>query len=332
MRVRSDGLQRYSSARSLGATGRIFLDANERQTGETCATYGRRQNPELVRVLSKNYGVSEDSLIYDRGLDEIISLIFRACCDSGSSVRTFTPTYGMYAVEASIQGLELDPLPLTGEGFLDLESLKRNPGSPSLVILCRPNNPLGTLDPLDAVIELLELYKDKCPVFVDEAYAEFTLLCGDLTSLINTYDLIIGRTLSKAYGLAGLRLGCALSRPQWIERLATVQKPYPVSKMVEDYLVPQFEVKLKPEAESWIKDVRKTRSSWKKIFSQVLKTAPFDSETNFITFRSNKSHACYEFLRERGIVVRVFTDNILRITIGTDSQLREIESLDWKNL
>lgn len=332
MIVRSDRLQKYSSARSLVTSGRIFLDANESQAGEAFASYGQRQNRKLLRILAENYGVREDSLLYDRGLDEIISLLFRATCEPGSSVRLFTPTYGMYAVEASIQGLNLDVLPLTDEGLLDLESLKKNPGSPSLVILCRPNNPLGTEDSFFTVTELLKLYKGICPVFIDEAYAEFSSSEEELYPLIESYDLILGRTLSKAYGLAGLRFGCAFARPEWIERLATVQKPYPVPRPVEDYLVSSFGSEIKGKAMTWASEVVANRKNWEKFFGEILGTKSFASQTNFIAFKSERSRDCYEFLRERGIITRFFNPHLLRITIGTDAQLRELAALDWENL
>lgn len=332
MRVRSDRIKQYTSARSLVTSGRIFLDANERQTGETFASYGQRQNQELVSLLAKNYGVQKNQLLYDRGLDEIISLIFRACCEPGSSVRIFTPTYGMYSVEAAIQNIQLDILPLTNEGTLDVTSLKNNPGTPSLVILCRPNNPLGTVDSLKEVVELLDLYRGVCPVFIDEAYADFFTASGDLTRFIETYDLILGRTLSKAYGLAGLRFGCALARGKWIERLATVQKPYPVPKIVEDYLLINFTATIISKAQAWVKEVSINRDSWSLFFGRVLGTQALPSHTNFISFPSERAKACYVFLRERGIVTRLFDNNLLRVTIGTETQLREIQSLDWENL
>lgn len=332
MHVRSDKIKRYSSARSLVTSGTHFLDANESQINHSLACYGKRQNKELIDILSRNYGVSSDSVIYDRGMDEIISLVFRACCDPGNSVRIFTPTYGMYSVEASIQGLNLDILPLTKDGILDLEGLKNNLGCPSLVVLCRPNNPLGTSDIFSSVEELLNLYKDICPVFIDEAYAEFSVNCDDLIPLINNYDLILGRTLSKAYGLAGLRFGCALSNPQWIERLATVQKPYPVSKIVEDYIVQNFFTSIKQQGKDWVQEVRINRTQWESFFTSIFGRDPFLSEANFITFLSENSKQCYQFLKNRGVVTRLFDDNLIRITIGNVSQLKEIKSFEWNSI
>lgn len=331
MQVRSDKLQRYSSARSLVTTGRIFLDANERQSSESFASYGKRQNPALTKLLASNYGVPAECLLYDRGLDEIISLIFRACCESGSSVRIFTPTYGMYSIEAAIQNLKLDPLPLLNDGTLDLAGLKNNPGNPSLVILCRPNNPLGTFDSLETVIKLLDFYQDICPVFIDEAYIEFSdRNQNEMTELIFKYDLILGRTLSKAYGLAGLRFGSALASGEWIDRLATVQKPYPISKIVEDYLLTHFEASLRSNAESWINQVKLNRQSWIQFFSNILNTKPFSSQANFLCFKTPKAKVCYQFLLGKGIVTRIFGEDLIRITIGTKAQLDEIKLLDWQ--
>lgn len=330
MQVRSDFLKSYSSARSLAFSGRVLLDANERQTGEVLESYGIRQNKQVVELLSQNYSVRSDQLLYDRGLDEIISLIFRATCEPGSTVRVFTPSYGMYAIEAAIQGLILDSFPLTKEGVLDLEALTSNPGSPSLVILCRPNNPLGTLDKFESVIELLDIYRGICPLFIDEAYIEFASP-SNLTELINRYNLILGRTLSKAYGLASLRVGCALASSEWIERLSKVQKPYPVSRLVEEYLINDF-LTIKNKAVEWIHYVRSERTFWDQFFSEKLKVNSFASEANFLCYRSPISKALYNFLREKGMITRLFGDDLIRITIGSQKQLEELKALDWRSM
>ncbi len=328
MNVRSDRLTKYVSARSLGAEGAILLDANEAQTGSELRSYGIQQNRELLGLLARNYQVGDATVLYDRGLDEIISLILRATCDAGSRVRIFTPTYGMYAVEAEAQGVAVERVALRPDGRLDLEEISQNPGTPSLVILCRPNNPLGTVDSVSSVIELLETYRGICPVFIDEAYAEFTPDTAlDYRKLIEEYDVVFGRTFSKAYGLAGLRFGCALAAPRWISRLSVVQRPYPVSRLVESFILSHFESTIRPSAERNIESMLDARPRWQKALSDLLVLTPLPSHANFLCFQTLQAQKIYARFRSGGVVVRFFEPDLLRITVGTDTQLNRIEEL-----
>lgn len=327
MRFDPRELKPYVSARSITNSGTIFLDANESQAQGEWRRYPNRQNQQLCLKLANHYGVNSENILYDRGLDEIISLVMRAFCPPGSSIKCYPPTYGMYAVEASILGLNIIKIDLDEKGLIPLSAEKKDPGTPALVIVCRPNNPLGTVDSLKTIEELARIYEGVAPIFVDEAYGEFMLKDEkSALELINTYDIIVGRTFSKALGLAGLRFGCALGNKRLLERLAIVQKPYPIATPVISFILDNFDSSIRKDALNTIREILEQKPIWSKALKKQLGISPYESGANFLSFQDPRAELIADILSAEGIITRVFKSPrlIWRVTIGTSAQLELI--------
>lgn len=320
-------IKTYTSARSLGNDGEIFLDANECQSPGKWRRYPNKQDAELKTILAGLYEVENSQILYDRGLDEIISLVMRAYCPPDSEVKIYPPTYGMYEVEASILGLRVNKIFLTQEGFIPIESELINPGTPALVIICRPNNPLGTVETFEKIELLAKIYKGIAPIFIDEAYAEFMSLNDQSAiALIGSYDIIVGRTFSKALGLAGMRFGCAIANSNLIEKLAMVQKPYPIATPVISYLLENLKSDIIPNAIKYIEEIKIQRPVWEKKLTQALGISPYASGANFLCFIDPGTKNIFIELKKAGIITRLFENEKVkwRITIGSPEQLEKV--------
>lgn len=229
-------LEPYQSARRIGGSGEIWVNANEspfNRTGIDGANrYPECQPPGLIAAYSAYAGVTANELVCGRGADEAIELLIRTFCVPGKdSIGIFSPTYGMYAISAATFNVAVNTLPLAEDFSLpgDIASLS---GS-KLVFVCNPNNPTGTLLPLCEIARVAKTFPNAL-VVVDEAYIEFARNADgspaqSATGLMAEFEnLVVLRTLSKAFGLAGARCGFLLARPSVCELVMRVIAPYPV--------------------------------------------------------------------------------------------------------
>ena len=237
--VRPDilALTAYSSARKESKGGRVWLDANENPETPSAhqPLFNRYPEPQpaaLVAQLATLYGISPAQVLVTRGSDEGIDLLLRTFCRAGQDAILITPpTYGMYVVAAGIQGARTVTVPLIREANFALDAaavLAAVTPEVKLVFLCSPNNPTGGLLDHGAVLSLVRSLAGRAVVAVDEAYVDF---CGSpsLAAEIATHpNLVVLRTLSKAYGLAGARVGTTIADPAVIAVLQKVIAPYPV--------------------------------------------------------------------------------------------------------
>ena len=247
--VRPDilALTAYSSARKESKGGRVWLDANENPKtpaaslpSETLAKEGRlhlNRYPEpqpvaLVAQLAALYGVTPASVLVTRGSDEGIDLLLRTFCRAGQDAILITPpTYGMYVVAARIQGARTITVPLIRENNFALDAaavLRTVTPEVKIIFLCSPNNPTGGLLDRTAVLSLVRALAGRAIVAVDEAYLDFSGQPSLAAELPANPNLIVLRTLSKAFGLAGARVGTTLADPAVIAVLQKVIAPYPV--------------------------------------------------------------------------------------------------------
>ncbi len=230
-------LEAYASARALADSAGILLNANENpwppsnDNGMALNRYPDPQPAVLKTRLAERYGVSPDQLLITRGSDEGIDLLVRAFCRAGvDSVLTCPPCFGMYALSARIQGASVAEVPLIeGEFGWELDEAGLTGAPPCrLYFLCTPNNPTGNRIEADLIAALADRVADHGLVVVDEAYVEFT----DAPSASHLLDahpnLVVLRTLSKAYGLAGCRIGTVLGHPELIGLLKRIIAPYPL--------------------------------------------------------------------------------------------------------
>lgn len=237
--VRPDilALTAYSSARKESKGGRVWLDANENPETPSAAKpllnrYPEPQPADLVARLSALYGVTPAQVLVTRGSDEGIDLLLRTFCRAGQDAILITPpTYGMYVVAAGIQGARTVTVPLIREKNFALDAaavLQAVTPEVKLVFLCSPNNPTGGLLDRTAVLSLVKALAGRAVVVVDEAYVDFSGQPSLAAEIGANPNLVVLRTLSKAYGLAGARVGTTIADPAVIAVLQKVIAPYPV--------------------------------------------------------------------------------------------------------
>ena len=335
-------MKSYSSARSLhkGREGLVFLDANECPFepyigAENLARYPDQQPVEVVNALCRLYGVSSRNLAVMRGADEAIDCLVRVFCAAGQDNVIITPpTFTMYAQSAAIQGVAVKEV-LLKEGFgIDADSLKETADeNTKIVFLCSPNNPTGTVIETTTTEEICAAFADRALVILDETYIEYTAR-ESLIPLIDKYDnLIVLRTLSKAYAAAGLRCGVTIARPEIIELLLKVLPPYPLPQPVVQEVLRIFEVKnLKRLAEKRreLLNIKSAIIPELEMLDEV--EAVFPSEVNFFFMRVKDVEVFCEKCLDGGIVIRNQShqpglENCVRISIGTQEEMNRLLSV-----
>lgn len=233
-------LQPYSSARSEAAGGDVMLNANESpwppsglQPDPRSPPLNRYPDPQpriLVERLAHLYAVDESQVLVGRGSDEAIDLLVRAFCRPGrDAVAICPPTFGMYAVSAAVQGAAIVEVPLTSAFEVDVDALETDlPDHVKIVFLCSPNNPTGGIVALDDIERIATAMAGRALVVVDEAYIEYADAPSAAGVLRRHENLCVLRTLSKAWALAGARVGCLLAGAEIVALLRRIMAPYPL--------------------------------------------------------------------------------------------------------
>ncbi|MEO8012039.1 MAG: histidinol-phosphate transaminase [Dokdonella sp.] len=233
-------LKPYSSARLEAGTGEVMLNANEAPwpppgvpAGVRAAPLNRYPDPQpriLVERLAQLYAVDPSQVLVGRGSDEAIDLLTRAFCRPGrDAIAISPPTFGMYAVCAAIQGAEIIEVPLKMDFTTDSDALIASlPANVKLIFLCTPNNPTGAAMPIAEIERIALAMRDRALVIVDEAYVEFADTVSATTLISRHANLGVLRTLSKAWALAGARIGVLLGAAELIALLRRIMPPYPL--------------------------------------------------------------------------------------------------------
>ena len=233
-------LQPYSSARLEAGAAEIMLNANEApwppagsaadSRGAPLNRYPDPQPSQLLARLAELYAVDSSEVLVGRGSDEAIDLLVRAFCRPGiDAVAIQPPTFGMYAVCAAVQGAMLVELPLDKRFEVDVDTLiEKLPASVRLVFICSPNNPTGASIAADDISRLAFALRKRALVIVDEAYVEFAEMPSAAALVARHENLGVLRTLSKAWALAGARIGCLLARAEIVALLRRIMPPYPL--------------------------------------------------------------------------------------------------------
>ncbi|NCD69986.1 histidinol-phosphate transaminase [Mucilaginibacter agri] len=327
----------YSSARDeFKGEASVYLDANENAFGSPLdKAYNRYPDPMQYRVkmrLSEIKGVPARNIFLGNGSDEAIDILFRAFCNPGvDNVILVPPTYGMYEVSANINDVETRKVPLTEDYQLNLEGISEAiDKNTKLIFICSPNNPTGNSIDRDDIETLLANFNGI--VVVDEAYINFSRQKTFIQELTEYANLVVMQTLSKAWGLAGLRIGMAFASEEIIEVMNRVKPPYNINEASQELALKALQntdlVNL------WIKELLAERDKL------VLKLKDFDfvldiypSDANFILVKTTDANGIYNFLVQHGIIVRNRTkvelcEGALRITIGTpDENQKLLETL-----
>ena len=326
-------LKPYSSARDeFKGEASIFLDANENSLGSPMVKwYNRYPDPLQLKVKEKIAFIKKipiDQIFLGNGSDEAIDLLFRCFCEPGiDEVVIFPPTYGMYEVSANINNIKLNRVPLTEQFQLDLEALEQTiKPSTKIIWICSPNNPTGNSIDREAIEMILNNFDGL--VVIDEAYINFSRQKSWLSDLQDYPNLVVLQTLSKAWGLAGIRLGMAFASPEIIGYLNKVKPPYNISEPVQELAVKALEeigqvndmiVTLVNERQNMVSSLLQNE--------EVVKIYP--SDANFLLVKFKDAAGLYKYFVQQGIVVRdrsnvVLCEGCLRITVGTPQENQKL--------
>ncbi len=318
-------LKPYSSARhEFEGDAELFLDANENPFDNGFNRYPDPLQHTLKRRISDIKGVKENQIFLGNGSDEAIDLLFRIFCEPGrDNVITMPPTYGMYQVAADIANVDLRKVPLNDNFQPDFDKLKDSwDENTKIIFLCSPNNPTGnSLDPW--IME--KILKDfDGIVVIDEAYIDFSIQPSFLELLGSYNNLVVMQTLSKAWGLAGIRLGMAFADKEIIDLFNKVKAPYNINQLTQEKALEVLNntEKTKANIDIILKGRRLLESELAK-FSYVLKIFP--SDANFLLVKVKDADFLYKYLLSNKIVVRNRSkvhgcEGCLRISVGTPEE------------
>lgn len=330
-------LKPYSSARSeFAGAAEVFLDANENAFGSPAGFgYNRYPDPmqtELKRKLAPMKGVDTSQIFVGNGSDEAIDLLFRIFCEPGrDEVIICPPTYGMYRVAADINDVAVGEVRLTDDFQLDVPGISSGiTAATKLIFICSPNNPTGNLMKRESVVEIARNFDGV--VVVDEAYIDFSDESSMIAKLVSLPNLVVLQTFSKAWGMAGLRVGLAFASPEIIDLMNRVKPPYNVSGIAERAVINALGQK--DTVKEWIAAAIEQR----KVLSESIARFAFieniyPSDANFILAKVADANTIYRFLVEEKIIVRnrsnvELCEGCLRITVGTPGEnQRLIQSL-----
>ena len=320
-------LKPYSSARDEFkelAVDMVFLDANENPFENGVNRYPDPQQTTVKKELSALKGIPVNQILLGNGSDEVLDLIFRAFCEpKQDNIITLPPTYGMYEVLANINNIEERGVLLTINFQPNVNKiLKITDTNSKLLFLCSPNNPTGNSFSNESIEKLLKSFKGL--VVIDEAYIDFSSEKSWLERLNEFPNLVITQTLSKAYGMAGIRLGICYASEEIIGVLNKIKPPYNVNELTQQRALKRIltKNKVKKEVET-ILEQREKLIAKLKVISFIEKVYPTDA--NFVLIKVDDALKRYSQLIEKGIVIRNRTtqplcENTLRLTIGTKSE------------
>ena len=324
-------LKPYSSARDEfqgNSNDMVFLDANENPFNNGVNRYPDPQQNALKSVLSNIKKVSKGHILLGNGSDEVLDLIFRVFCEPHSdNVIILPPTYGMYKVLADLNAVAIRSVNLSQDFQPKVEAiLNAADANSKLLFLCSPNNPTGNSFSAEAIEILLKKFNGL--VVIDEAYIDFSETDSWLKRLGEFPNLIITQTLSKAYGLAGIRLGICYASADIITVLNAIKPPYNINELTQQKAINVLENSdLKKNQVKVILEEREKLISELKKIPFIIKIYPTDA--NFVLVKVDDATKRYHQLIKQGIVVRNRTtqpgcENSLRFTIGTFEENKKL--------
>ncbi|STZ07736.1 Histidinol-phosphate aminotransferase [Moraxella caprae] len=326
----------YQSARKIGGNGTIWLNANECPLSpnellnhlnlDNLNRYPEPQPQSVITAYANYAKVNANQILITRGGDEGIELIIRAFCENDECVLYCPPTYGMYKVSSDTLNINTKTVPLTAEFQLNLAEIEKNLDKFKVIFVCSPNNPTGNLLNKDDIIQLLDMTKNKAVVVVDEAYIDFCVDNSIVDELNHFDNLIIIRTLSKAFALASIRCGFILANEWIIQSLQKIIAPYPIptpcALIAESALsdtgiqAMQDKVTITLDNKTWLENELSNLEIVQNIYPSV---------ANFILVEFKDGQAVFDTLWEQGIIARnqhtaLNLANCIRISIGTDKE------------
>jgi len=332
-RTNVKNMKPYSSARDEFkdfSHNMVFLDANENPFQNGINRYPDPQQKQLKSILSKQKKVNENQILLGNGSDEVLDLLFRAFCEPNSdNVITLPPTYGMYGVLANLNAVENREVLLSKDFQPNVEEILSNVNaSTRMIFLCSPNNPTGNSFDDEAVFKILKSFNGL--VVIDEAYIDFSKNESWLSQMDSFPNLVVTQTLSKAYAMAGLRVGILYASAEIISILNKIKPPYNVNTLSQETAIKKL------EQNTLVAQIKRIVSEREKLIESLAALSfikkIFPTDANFILVQVDDAEIRYEQLITKGIVIRnrsnqALCDNCLRITVGTkeeNSKLLEI--------
>jgi histidinol-phosphate aminotransferase len=325
-------LKPYSSARDefedFDTADMVFLDANENPYNSGVNRYPDPQQASVKSILAKQHKVNPNQMLLGNGSDEVLDLIFRAFCEPKvDNVITLSPTYGMYGVLANINAVENREILLSTDFQPQIEKIfGAIDDNTKIIFLCSPNNPTGNSFSEESVTTLLDHFNGL--IVIDEAYIDFSEKESWLRKLDQYPNLIITQTLSKAYGLAGIRLGICYASAEVISVLNKIKPPYNVNELSQKRALERLDNTKAIVSE--IKSIIEQRSALLKVLLDVKYVEKiYPTEANFILIKVDDANKRYDELIAKGIVIRNRTtqplcENCLRLTIGTEEENKKL--------
>jgi histidinol-phosphate aminotransferase len=324
------GFKGYSSARMEASAGAVFLNANESpwaplaDNHDALNRYPEPQPHALIALLAQHYQVATEMLLLGRGSDELIDLLTRAFCRAGQDkVLIMPPTFGMYKVCANVQAAEVLEVPLdSAQEFAPdwARATQALAQGVKLSYVCSPNNPTGGLAERAQLMAFIDAAAGRSLVVIDEAYIEFAEVPSAIALVQDYPHVVVLRTLSKAYGLAGARLGCAIANAELIALLKSIMAPYPVPTPVAN-----LALKALRDQDAFAARIGRTKSARERL-AQALKAQSgvrkvWLSSANFLTFKMDDARTVYRAMAAAGVVVRDVSHypglaQCLRVSVG----------------
>ncbi|WP_396637896.1 histidinol-phosphate transaminase [Maribacter sp. R77961] len=325
------GLSPYSSARDeyvSDGSKMVFLDANENPFENGVNRYPDPKQRSLKTLLAKQKGIDEVNILLGNGSDEVLDLLFRAFCEPGTdNIISLPPTYGMYKVLSGINNVENRTVLLDGDFQPDVKAILNDIDNNSkLLFICSPNNPTGNTISTNRIEKILKSFNGL--VVIDEAYIDFSSEQSWVSKLAKYPNLVVTQTLSKAYGMAGIRLGICIASEEIIAVMNKIKPPYNVNELTQVKALER--VANVAEIKEEVSHILEERTILEKALNTIsfVKTI-YPSDANFILARVDDATARYNQLLEKGIVVRNRTtqplcENTLRFTVGTEKENKKL--------
>jgi histidinol-phosphate aminotransferase len=329
----------YLSARRIGGSGEVWLNANEspdcseyQLDSSKLNRYPEFQPPELINAYADYAAVKNSQVLTTRGADESIEILIRTFCEPGTdSILICPPTYGMYAISAETCGVAVEEVALDNHFDVDYgaiaHAVNKADSQVKIVFLCAPNNPTGNMLDKQKLIELLQATRGKALIVADEAYIEFCPELSQVDLIAQHENLVITRTLSKAFALASIRCGFTLAQASVIEMLSKVIAPYPVPDPVAQIAIQA----LSAEGLAVMSERVATLNHNRQILISALQqldcvTEIFPATGNFVLVRFLDSAKVFAAFARDGIIMRDFAnkprlENCIRITIGSKAEM-----------
>ena len=318
-------LDPYSTARDDCGSNRpeIFLDANENPYNNGINRYPDPHQKALKAKIAETKGIDTECLFLGNGSDEAIDLVYRVFCVPGeSNAVSIAPSYGMYEVAAAMNDVEFRKVQLKSDFSMDTDAmLSASDSKTRLMFICSPNNPTGNSFPVEQIEDILERFSGM--VVLDEAYIDFSVR-PSLVSLIDRYpNLIVLQTLSKAWGMAGLRIGLAIADPEVISLMSKVKYPYNINVVAQKMALAKLDAGAKDKAVAEIVGQRFRLE--KELVKCPEVKGIYSSDANFLLVRFDAPDEVYERLLAGGVIVRNRSrvpgcEGCLRITVGTPAE------------